>query len=187
MERKRKKNAAPNVVNPSQDNVETGRIMLLKNDMKVDGFTPCESLLQDSAELKLVIFDRTFLVKRNTPYVQNISLPTSIMVGFAAYPSKFESVNTDRSQSVFNWYRNAAAERKPNVWTHVGRGYMYVPKVSDIGCNLKVNCEPRNESEESGCNVEVESRNTVEAGPGLCPFDIRHEFTKHKLSGGRYL
>lgn len=168
-----------------QDNVESGKIMLLKDDTKVDGHVPCESLLQDSAELKLVIFEKTYMVKRNAPFVLNILLPASIMVGFPTYPSKFESLYTDKKLSVFDWYRNDAVNRRPNVWTHVGRGYLYVPTVSDIGCKLKISCVPQNESG-SGCNIEVESKNVVEASPGLCPSDTRHEFTKHRLSGRRY-
>ncbi|XP_018377460.1 PREDICTED: 2',5'-phosphodiesterase 12 isoform X3 [Trachymyrmex cornetzi] len=154
--------------------------MLLKNDVKVDGDTLCESLLQDSAELKLVIFEKTFLVKRNAPYITKISLPSCILAGFPTYPSKFESLYTDTKRSIFDWYRNDPVN-KPNSWTHVGNGYLYVPSVTDIGRHLKISCEPRNESD-SGSKMEIQSKNVVEAGPGECPFDIRHQFTKHKLS-----
>lgn len=126
-----------------------------------------------------------FLVKRNAPYIINILLPSSILVNFPTYPSKFESLYTDKKRSIFNWYRNDAINNKPNLWTHVGKEYLYVPTVSDIGCNLKVSCEPWNESD-SGCITEVESKGVVEAGPGQCPFDIRHKFTQHKLSDKRY-
>lgn len=159
--------------------------MLLKDDVKVDGNISCESLLQDSAKLKLVILENTYIVKRNVPYILNISLSASMMVGFPTYPTKFESLYTDKKRSIFNWYRNNAVNKKPNLWTHVNEGYLYVPSVSDIGCNLKISCVPHNESD-TGCSIEVESKNTVEAGPGLCPFEIRHEFTKHRLSGKRY-
>ncbi|KAF7382815.1 hypothetical protein HZH66_013217 [Vespula vulgaris] len=47
---------------------------------------------------------------------------------------------------------------------------------------LKLNCTPRNETE-SGPSIEVESKKVVEAGPGNCPFDTRHMFTKFKLTG----
>jgi len=157
--------------------------MLLKNDVKVDGDMLCESLLQDSAELKLVIFEKTFLVKRNAPYIIRISLPSSILAGFPTYPSKFESLYTDKKQSMFDWYKNDPV--KSNSWTHIGNGYLYIPSVTDIGCHLKISCEPRNESD-TGSRMEVQSKNAVEAGPGQCPFDIRHQFTKHKLSGRRY-
>ncbi|KAM0733217.1 2',5'-phosphodiesterase 12 [Formica fusca] len=180
MERKRKKDHTLDTSSLPNDNVDTGKIMLLKDDIKVDGNVLCESLLQDNAELKLVIFEKTFLVKQNAPYIINILLPSSILVGFPTYPSKFESLYTDKKRSIFNWYKNDAINNKPNLWTHIGNGYLYVPNISDIGCNLKINCEPRNESD-FGCNMEVQSKNVVEAGPGPCPFDIRHQFTKHKL------
>lgn len=186
MERKRKKDATLDICSLPNDNVDAGKIMLLKDDTKVDGDVLCESLLQDTAELKLVIFEKTYLVKRNAPYIINILLPTSILVGFPTYPSKFESLYTEKKQSLFDWYKNDAINNKPNLWTHVGNGYLYVPNISDIGCNLKISCEPRNESD-SGCNMEVQSKSVVEAGPGLCPFDIRHQFTKHKLLGRRYI
>ncbi|KMQ88325.1 2 -phosphodiesterase 12-like protein [Lasius niger] len=182
VERKRKKDATLDICSLPNDNVDAGKIMLLKDDTKVDGDVLCESLLQDTAKLKLVIFEKTYLVKRNAPYIINILLPTSILVGFPTYPSKFESLYTEKKQSMFDWYKNDAINNKPNLWTHVGNGYLYVPNISDIGCNLKISCEPRNESD-SGCNMEVQSKNVVEAGPGLCPFDIRHQFTKHKLLG----
>lgn len=169
----------------TNDNVKAGKIILLKNDVKVDGDTICERLLQDPVELKLVIFEKTFLVKRNAPYITKISLPSSILAGFPTYPSKFESLYTDKKQSTFDWYKNDFINNKPTSWTHIGNGYLYVPNVTDIGCHLKVSCEPRNESD-SGSRMEVESKNVVEAGPGQCPFDIRHQFTKHKLSGKRY-
>ncbi|XP_028050379.1 2',5'-phosphodiesterase 12 isoform X2 [Monomorium pharaonis] len=182
LDRKRKNNASLETSDMTTDNVNAGKIMLLKNDVKVDGNTVCESLLQDSAELKLIIFEKSFLVKRNAPYITKISLPTSILADFPTYPSKFEALYTVKKQSTFSWYRNDLVNNKPNSWTYVCNGYLYVPSVGDIGCNLKISCEPRNESD-TGPKMEVESKNVVEAGPGQCPFDMRHQFTKHKLSG----
>ncbi|XP_014482436.1 PREDICTED: 2',5'-phosphodiesterase 12 isoform X2 [Dinoponera quadriceps] len=182
IQRKKKKNTSLEISTLPLDNVDSGKIMLLKDDVQVDGNVLCKSLLQDSAELKLVILGKTYDVKRNLPYISKISLPASMLVGFPTYPAKFESMYTDKKQSIFNWYRNNAVKNEPNSWTHVSEGYLYVPSVSDIGCNLKISCVPRNESD-SGTSIEVQSKGTVEAGPGLCPFDIRHEFTKNKLSG----
>ncbi|KAL6254856.1 hypothetical protein P5V15_014195 [Pogonomyrmex californicus] len=182
MQRKKKKNATSEVSDIPNDNVNTGKIMLLKDDIKVNGDALWQSLLQDSANLKLVIFEKIFLVRLNAPYINKISLPSSMLVGFPTYPSKFESLYTDKKQSTFDWYKNDRINNKPHLWTHIGTGYLYIPNMTDIGCNLKISCEPRNESD-VGCRVEVESKNVVEAGPGQCPFDIRHQFTKHKLSG----
>ncbi|XP_032687861.1 2',5'-phosphodiesterase 12-like [Odontomachus brunneus] len=182
VKRKKKKNAACEISMLSLDNVNSGKIMLLKDDVQVDGNISCESLLQDSAELKLIILENTYIVKRNVPHISSIALPTSMLVGFPIYPTKFESLYTDKRRSIFNWYRNNAVNNNPNLWIQVSEEYLYIPSVSDIGCNLKISCIPRNESD-SGCIVEVQSKNTVEAGPGPCPFEIRHEFTKHKLSG----
>ncbi|KAL0130432.1 hypothetical protein PUN28_002243 [Cardiocondyla obscurior] len=182
IERKRKKNATLETPVLINDNVANGKIMLMKNDVKVNGDASCESLLQDPAGLKLIIFEKTFLVKLNAPYIMRMSLPSSILAGFPTYPSKFECLYTDKKKSSFDWYKNDLVNNKPNSWTHIGNGYLYVPSVMDIGCRLKINCEPRNESD-FGSRMEVESKNVVEAGPGQCPFDTRHQFTKHKLSG----
>ncbi|XP_011150395.1 2',5'-phosphodiesterase 12 isoform X2 [Harpegnathos saltator] len=185
-ERKKKKNTACEVPVLPLDNVDSGKIMLLKNDIQVDGNISCKSLLQEPTELKLVILEKTYIVKRNIPYISNISLPTSMLVGFPTYPTKFEALYTDKKRSIFNWYRNNAVNNKPDSWVHVNEGYLYIPNVPDIGCNMKISCVPWNESD-SGCIIEVQSKNTVEAGPGLCPFDIRHEFTKNRLSGKRIM
>lgn len=37
-----------------------------------------------------------------------------------------------------------------------------------------------------GPAIEVVAKKVVEAGPGKCPFETRHEFTTERLSGIRY-
>lgn len=37
-----------------------------------------------------------------------------------------------------------------------------------------------------GPAVETVSKNVVEAGPGNCPFELRHMFTQQKLQDKRY-
>lgn len=158
-------------------------IYLYKNDIKVNGDTLCETILEDVNNLKLVIFDTTFVIKKNMPIVNVITLPSSLLSGFPLYPNKFESLYTNKKLSIFKWYKNDISDSK-QIWLHIGDGYLYTPNVSDIGYRLKLNCTPRNETE-SGPSIEVESKKVVEAGPGNCPFDTRHMFTKFKLTGKR--
>ncbi|KAG7209391.1 hypothetical protein KM043_015487 [Ampulex compressa] len=49
---------------------------------------------------------------------------------------------------------------------------------------LKLECLPKNDKHD-GIKVEVKS-NVIEEGPGTCLFEVRHEFTKFKLSGDRF-
>ncbi|CAK9833962.1 2',5'-phosphodiesterase 12 [Anthophora retusa] len=152
-------------------------IKFVRNESILDGNLTCKSLLEDFANIKLVISDIEYVVKQNVPYVNKIVLPSSILVNFPTYPSKLEIRNADKAKSIFNWYKN-----NNHTWTHVGQGYLYVPNTSDMGCYLKISCEPRNETE-CGPIVETISNSIVQHGPGQCPFDIRHAFTRNKLFG----
>lgn len=38
----------------------------------------------------------------------------------------------------------------------------------------------------SGPEVETVSKNSVEAGPGECPFELRHSFTTERAAGDWY-
>ncbi|CAK9807032.1 2',5'-phosphodiesterase 12 [Anthophora plagiata] len=160
------------VVNSGENNIK-----FVRNESILDGDLTCKSLLDDFGNIKLVISDTEYVVKQNIPYVNKIELPSSILVNFPTYPSKFEITNGDKAKSIFNWYKN-----NKYTWVHVGHGYLYVPNESDIGCLLKISCEPRNETE-YGPIIEITSNDVVQQGPGPCPFDIRHAFTRNKLSG----
>ncbi|XP_076621770.1 2',5'-phosphodiesterase 12 isoform X2 [Colletes latitarsis] len=159
------------------DFIQDKTIKLIKNDSVIDGELTCKSILEDPLNVKLIIFDTECILKQNVPCVTKIKLPSSILTGFPTYPTKFESTYVDKLRSTFNWYKS----NKRN-WILVGEEYLYTPNVSDIGCKLKIMCIPRNNIQ-TGPTIEVTSNYTVEAGPGLCPFEVRHEFTKNKLSG----
>jgi 2',5'-phosphodiesterase len=55
--------------------------------------------------------------------------------------------------------------------------FQYLVQPSDIGYKLKVQCTPKSENN-IGPPMEVISKNEVQAGPGQCPFEIRHAFTQ---------
>ncbi|XP_053973801.1 2',5'-phosphodiesterase 12 [Hylaeus volcanicus] len=165
------------VVDDIMSTLNNKTIKLIKDDSTLDGELPCKSILEDASNIKLVLFGTEYVLKQNVPFVTAINLPTSILIGFPTYPSKFQSVYVDKLKSTFNWYR-----KEKDKWIHVGEGYLYVPDASNIGHKLKITCVPRNDTQ-VGPIIEVVSLNPVEAGPGPCPFEDRHAFTRSKLSG----
>lgn len=144
--------------------------------------------------LKLRMMGLDYLVSINSPWIDSISLPSSIMVGFPVYASTFEAKFADRTLSSFMWKKlvtppddSSSMEKKmeakvkttKGTWTDLDEGYIYIPKIIDMGCRLKVECTPKN-SEKTGPLIECESESVVEAGPGFCPFENRHMYTQLK-------
>ncbi|KAK9310777.1 hypothetical protein QLX08_000077 [Tetragonisca angustula] len=173
--RKKKKDAVS--LEDLKINVEND-IKFIRDHSVLNGNLSCKSILEDSPDIKLVICNAEYILRQNVPFITKIELPSSILIDFPVYPSKFEGTNVDKLKSTFNWYKSEI--QKPE-WKHIGEGFLYVPSKSDLGCKLKVSCIPRN-SEECGPIIESVSNGTVEIGPGTCPFNARHTFTKNKLS-----
>ncbi|XP_026298460.1 2',5'-phosphodiesterase 12 [Apis mellifera] len=167
--KKRKKN------NEISIKLDENEIKFIKNHSILNGDLTCKSILENSTDIKLVIFDTEYILKQNVPYISKIEIPIYLLVGFPIYPSKFEGTNINKVNSVFIWY-----VKKNKQWIHVGEGFFYVPTISDIGCQLKISCIPKNNTE-CGPSIEIISNSIVQIGPNLCPFDVRHAFTKNKL------
>ncbi|XP_034187530.1 2',5'-phosphodiesterase 12 [Osmia lignaria lignaria] len=174
---KRKNKKAVNLEANVMDNIKENNIKFMLNDCVLNGSLTCQTILENSSEIKLIIFGEEYIVKHNVPFVTKMELPLSILIDFPIYPSKFETMNVNKSLSTFNWYKH-----ENNQWVHVGEGFLYTPNKSDLGCKLKVTCIPRNTTQ-IGPTIEIVSSDIVQPGPGLCPFDTRHAFTKNKLSG----
>lgn len=181
----------------------TVSVELLSNDNEIvpesaickDVFFPNTS----TGSLKLRMMGLDYVVSINSPWVDSISLPSSIMVGFPVYASTFEAKFADRLLSSFFWKKlitssgdssparqnkESKASTVKGSWADLGEGYVYVPTVTDVGCQLKVECTPKN-AEASGPVVECESVSVVEAGPGFCPFENRHMYTNLKTPKGK--
>lgn len=172
----------------SDDEIQKSmEISLLRNEITIDDDTPCEIAFQNVSQLTLKICESKFSIKQNVPWIEVISLPQSILVGFPTYPSKFLTSFTNIQNSNFTWYKNllSSTPNKPPVWKEIGKGYFYIPKSDDMGYKLKMSCIPGNEEQIGPC-TEIVSPNLVEAGPGRCPFEDRHEFAKNKLTNNRY-
>ncbi|XP_076763316.1 2',5'-phosphodiesterase 12 [Xylocopa sonorina] len=174
--RQKKKHSENNIPEELENNVDNNNIKFVKNRTVLNGDLTCKSILEDSSNVKLVIFDTEYELKHNIPYITKIELPSSILIGFPAYPSKFEGTNVDKTKSTFDWYRQG------KQWIHIAEGFLYIPTKSDLGYKLKISCVPKNDVE-CGPVTEIVSNDIVQVGPGECLFDTRHAFTKDKLSG----
>ncbi|KAK1118077.1 hypothetical protein K0M31_015354 [Melipona bicolor] len=172
--RKKKTDAVP--LEDLKINVEND-IKFMRDHSVLNGDLTCKSILEDSPDIKLVICDTEYILRQNVPFITKIELPSSILIDFPVYPSKFEGTNVDKLKSTFNWYKS---EIRKHEWKHIGEGFLYVPSKSDLGCKLKISCIPRN-SEECGPIIESIANGIVEIGPGVCLFNARHAFTKNKL------
>ncbi|KAJ8951873.1 hypothetical protein NQ318_019849 [Aromia moschata] len=155
--------------------------LLYLDNEEVPRETTCDKIFQTGHSVVLKVLDREYNVVINSPWVDAIALPVSILANFPVYPAKFEAVFTDKDLPVFTWSKS----REKNDWTTVGSGYIFTPSNEDIGCYLKLRCLPRNHLSE-GPAVETVSESPVEAGPGQCPFEIRHQFTQKKAEGKEF-
>ncbi|GAB0096025.1 2',5'-phosphodiesterase 12 [Sergentomyia squamirostris] len=138
--------------------------------------------------LELSIIDQKLPVVVNHPYVDLITLPTSILAGYFIYPSKVELSFASEDDCTFIWFKGELPKSgKPSeiAFEETGRGFTYFVKPEDVGSHLKIECIPRRDDIE-GPSVECISKCTVQAGPGECPFDLRHNFTRENLSGKKF-
>lgn len=160
-------------------NCEDGPIeinpVLVENGVEIDKEVLCRDVFQEngSSEIILKLLGSDFRVIVNSPWVDSIALSTSFLVNFPTYPLKLETVFTDTQLSDFSWYKSL--DKK--TWSQAGTGFVYYPTNSDINSYLKLHCIPKNQTSE-GPEVECVSDNQVQASPGVCPFETRHQFTK---------
>ncbi|XP_017758786.1 PREDICTED: 2',5'-phosphodiesterase 12-like [Eufriesea mexicana] len=159
------------------NDTDNNHIKFVRDSSILDDNDTCKTILENSSNVKLIIFNTEYVLRQNIPFITKIELPSSILVDFPVYPSKFEGKNVNKLKSTFTWYKNEGKE-----WIQVGQDFLYVPCMSDIGSKLKISCVPRNDTE-CGPIIEITSNNAVQNGPVSCPFETRHAFTKYKLSG----
>lgn len=156
--------------------------------VKVDGVIApedalCGDVFTSNSTSKIVtlhIRDQEFQVLINSPWVNSLVLPTSILANFPVYPLKFEASYTNADLSEFVWSK--CNNEHKNNWTELTKGFVYTPTNEDIGSYLKVSCLPKNK-DLVGPAAESVSVNGVQAGPGICPFETRHKFTEKRCDG----
>ena len=158
-------------------------VKVMHNLGSVDTSINCRQLLQLS-DVKILVVDKFFHFDIDPPLVKTLKLPESIMAGFPVYLSKVEVDNCEVEQCQMNWFCSPGAKAPDtdsvDEWTHIGSGFFYVPSNEHIGCWLKLECLPKNNGRE-GWKESVVSSQTVSAGPGICPFEVRHNFTKEAV------
>lgn len=153
---------------------------LVLNGAEIDGDIICREIfkLEFNSNVILKVLEQEYNIVINSPWVDGVTLPSSILANFPVYPSKFETVFTEKDLSEFIWYKS---ENKVD-WKQIGSGFVFMPKNEDINSYLKINCIPRNKTS-VGPIAEAISDVKVEASPGFCPFENRHQFTKQRASG----
>ncbi|CAH1369665.1 unnamed protein product [Tenebrio molitor] len=166
--------------NPNQAPVEVS--VSVNGNLVGDENVLCRDIFALSSDkVTLNVCGHQFEVVINSPWVNCVTLPGSILAGFPVYPLKFETVYTDPQLSEFTWYKSP----NKNQWIHVGDGFVYDTCNSDVGAFLKVSCLPKSGDLE-GPRAEAVSSVQVQAGPGFCPFETRHHFTKDKCQGDTF-
>ncbi|XP_053699293.1 2',5'-phosphodiesterase 12 [Sabethes cyaneus] len=173
---------------PVQDELPEVSVRFFDSDKEQDvkgiAFSELLNRVREEKNILLKILDDDFRIDFNSPAVQTVSLPQSILAGFYVYPSKLELVFADRALSEFRWFRGKMPKSKKAQqieWVQIGADFSYLAVPEDVGHHLKFMCVPKN-AQQSGPSSEITSVGEVQAGPGQCPFDVRHLFTQTKLS-----
>lgn len=174
---------------PSSTVIPTIEVEFFKNENKLKDVVFSQILTTENGEsdnFTLRVFEDEYEVVFNCPWVNEIKLPTSILANYFVYPAQLDLEFTTREQCEFIWYRDSPKDNPGQiVWEKVGTGFTYQASSTDIGHLLKVVCIPKNE-ERDGPLVETISKCEVQADPGRCPFDWRHEFTCQRLQGTKF-
>lgn len=159
------------------------KINLLENDnplLEISLQELLDRIAQNTAGNRyyLEVLGKPYEIKLNMAWVTNLQMPSSMLAGYVVYPTKLETLFCSVRDLQYIWYRGADAE-----WTEVGDGFYYMVKNEDVGFQLKLKCLPRSLG---ATHLEfVRTTNcTVQAGPGVCPFEERHLYTPEYLSSG---
>ncbi|XP_014358348.2 2',5'-phosphodiesterase 12 isoform X1 [Papilio machaon] len=162
------------------------------NNQEMSDKYSCKDLFDMEGPLKVQICEQFYEAVFNAPWIININLPKSLLLGFPVYPENFETLYTIKEKCDFKWYTGKPVNDQGNVvsdihinWIPVGNSYSYVPTSVDVGMKLKLECTPGNNNT-IGPAVETISTTLVEAGPGPCPFETRHQFTASKLKDSSF-
>lgn len=170
--KKKKNEAIEEVVEKKPD------VCLLIESTEVVRDAICSDVFLSGKNIILKVESTNFEIVVNSPWIDAVLLPASILATFPVYPSKFETVFTDTELSKFVWSKS----KDKKVWVDIAIDYICTPSNEEIDHYLKLSCTPKNSLCEGPC-TEVVAECKVEASPGRCPFDNRHEFTKTRTNG----
>uniref|UniRef100_A0A2M4CRH8 2',5'-phosphodiesterase 12 n=1 Tax=Anopheles darlingi TaxID=43151 RepID=A0A2M4CRH8_ANODA len=139
--------------------------------------------LDHEPDVFLTVLNDEFRITCNTPEVHAVALPSSMLADFYVYPAKLELHFATVAGSEYRWYRGlmpASNNAQQIQWEEVCQEHTYLVRTCDIGYHLKFCCTPRG-AERVGLTTEIVAVRPVQAGPGQCPFEVRHLFTPTKL------
>uniref|UniRef100_A0A182WGX1 2',5'-phosphodiesterase 12 n=1 Tax=Anopheles minimus TaxID=112268 RepID=A0A182WGX1_9DIPT len=141
------------------------------------------------ANVQLTVLEENFQVSYNSPEVHAVKLPTSMLADFYVCPSRLELHFATRESSTYSWSRGQMPESgnaQQIRWEQVSTELTYMIQKGDVGYHLKFSCTPKDSTGRTGPSTEIISPQPVQAGPGLCPFEVRHLFTQQKLKDGQF-
>lgn len=125
-----------------------------------------QQLEENADQFQLQLDDDLYSIKFNSPWINNLTLPSSILAGFYVYPSRLEMDFADRHHSRFIWYRGnmTNSQRDDDVaWEEIGRGFSFLIRPEDIGFKIKVVVTPKaGNCDKEGPSVQVISNNDVQ-------------------------
>jgi len=155
-------------------------VNLTQKSQLLDASLSCRKLLELD-DVAIGVKDQIFHLDIDPPAIKTLKLPSSIMSGFPIYPSKLEVENCSRMDCKLIWSTSpknlkTAPDADSDVWVPVGTGFTFTPTNVEIGSWLKVDCIPQN-GDRLGLPETIVSSRVLEAGPGFCPFEVRHQFT----------
>lgn len=81
---------------------------------------------QSAANMILMILNKSFRVALNLPWINAITLPSSMLAGYYTYPSKLDMECANTTDTTFQWFRSAEVVSKQKVYFH--RVYFKITK-----------------------------------------------------------
>lgn len=161
-------------------------VTLNQNDRPIDPTLAGQKLLE-LENVVMTINGSVFQLTVNPPMVLSVRLPSPAMAGFSIYPAKLELHNCGPLQCEFKWSKcrpaSSTSATPSEDWISLGSGMLYAVTTDHIGSWLRLECSPTSDEGLAGCAVTLQP---VEAGPGLCPFEKRHQFTQHRMDETGY-
>lgn len=153
---------------------EDADVCLIRNNELIDHMTVNIDAWSEASILK--IGDLEYEVQYNAPTITNMTLPDYIVSGCILRPHiLMECASVE--DCIFLWYRSMSIDKKGNLdWVNVGTAFHYFISNEDIDCHLKLVCTPQKKGK-IGQNFTCISKNVVEAGPQVFPFEERHKWT----------